>query len=378
MTEHTARTCALCPRMCRFTCPVTTGTGDETATPTTMMQIWGLAQQGAVGWEMAAEALSRCTGCEACREPCEFDADVPALLYAARAEAWEQGAVPAGARAMHDVYLRSGNPFGVDVTAELLANAEDADFDRKGRVMYWPGCRELAERPERQGDVMRLFRAIGADHVSLPARQDEPGCCGGPLRAVGDTSGLAMAAAGLHQYFGRQRTWVTPSTECLQTVLKGWPDSDHALAAEVLHVTEYLLFFKDNIAELGRRAMESAKPPLPALVVHDACGLRRRLNRGDAVYEVLEAATGVRPEPFGPTPERTICCGAGDFHDLRRPEAAQAVARYAVRDRALPPGAMVVTGDAGCLGSLRGALPSSVPVHDVVGFLLQWLSPALE
>jgi len=357
---------------------VAAGDGDETATPTTMMQTWELARDGKLGWDVAADALSRCTGCEACATPCEFDPDIPSLLYAARAEAWEQGAVPDGAKALHEVYLRSGNPFGIDTAAELLASASDEDFDRKGRVLYWPGCRELAERPERQGDVMRLFRSLGADHVSLPARQDLPGCCGGPLRAIGDEAGLSMAAAGLHQYFERQRTWVTPATDCLQTVLKGWPESDHALAVEVLHVAEYLTFFKDQLADLGRAAMEQAQPSLPTLIVHDACGLARRLDRGAAVYDVLEAATGVRPSSFGPTPERTICCGAGDFHDLRRPDAAAAVARYAVRDRELPRGSIVVTGDASCVASLGSATPDGVEVHDLVGFLLSWLDPVLE
>jgi Fe-S oxidoreductase len=364
--------------MCRFTCPVVAGTADETATPTAMMQTWGLAKEGKLGWDVAADALQRCTGCEACRDPCEFDQDVPAMLYEARAEAWEQGAIPEGAKRVHDVFLRSGNPFGADLDAELQTYAEPRDFDRKGRVLYWPGCRELSERPERVAAVMALFRALGADHVTLPARDDVPDCCGAPLLAIGDAAGSMVAAAALHQYFDRQRTWVTASGSCLTTVLKAWPGMGQEVHSEVLHLAEFLLFFRDQLADLGREAMEISQPALPTLIVHDACSLHRRTARGAAVYEVLEAATGIRPEPFGPDAQRTGCCGAGDFHDLTRPEAAAEVARWSTRDRRYPVRARVVTGDIGCVGSLRRAIPRRVPVQDLVSFLTEWLAPVLS
>jgi len=373
-----ATLCALCPRLCRFTCPVAAGTADETATPTAMMQTWELARAGKLDWDTAADALQRCTGCGACTTPCEYDQDVPAMLYEARAEAWEHGAIPAGAKDLHARYLRSGNPFGADLEAELETYATPADFDRKGRVLYWPGCRELAEQPERVADVMALFRALGADHVTLPARDDVPGCCGAPLMAIGDRTGLTVAAVALHQYFDRQRTWVTGSGSCLSAVTRGWPSVGQEVHAEVLHLAQYLLFFKDALADLGKRAMEVAQPTLPTLIVHDACSLQRRTARGEAVHEVLKLATGVTPEPFGPDTERTGCCGAGDFHDLTRPDEAAAVAEWSTRDRRYPANARVVTGDVGCVGSLRSAIPAHVPVQDLVGFLAEWLAPVLH
>jgi Fe-S oxidoreductase len=187
-----------------------------------------------------------------------------------------------------------------------------------------------------------------------------------------------VAAAALHQYFDRQRTWVTASGSCLTTVLKAWPGMGQEVHSEVLHLAEFLLFFRDQLADLGREAMEISQPALPTLIVHDACSLHRRTARGAAVYEVLEAATGIRPEPFGPDAQRTGCCGAGDFHDLTRPEAAAEVARWSTRDRRYPVRARVVTGDIGCVGSLRRAIPRRVPVQDLVSFLTEWLAPVLS
>lgn len=369
--------CSLCPKMCRFACPVAEGSADEAATPTAMMQAWELAKSGDLPWDAAAEAFSRCTGCEACRAPCEFEQDVPAMLYAARAEAWRNGAVPAQTRAVQQAYLDSGTPFGIDATAVMKEACGEEDFQRKGRVLYWPGCRSLAEQPDTVSTTMKLLRALGADHVSLPARKDLPGCCGAPLRAVGDEAGLQVAAAGLQQYFNRQRTWVSPDPGCLHTVREGYPGAGNEIHAEVLHLAEYLLFFEDRLRDLGRQACEAAEQrgdPWPAFVVHDACGLSRRLGRGEPVRQVVAAVTGVAAGCWGASPDRTVCCGAGDFHDLRRPEAAARIAASARPE--LPADAWVITGDPGCRASLQ-VTAGKARVTDVAGFLEAWLGPVL-
>ncbi len=373
-TSSDPRLCALCPKLCRFACPVADGAADEGATPTAMLQAALDARAGRIPWSEAAEALEKCTGCEACRAPCEFDQDVPSMLYAARAEAFAAGEAAAGAKALHAVHLEHGNPYGRDLHAALREHAqEDRDFDRKGRVLFWPGCRMLAEAPEQAAAAMDLFQALGGDHVSLPARDEIP-CCGGPLQVVGDEAGLQVAAASLQQYFNRQRTWVTPSSRCLLTVRNGYQAIEQDIRAEVLHAAEYLLFFKDALADRGKVAMdgfEARGEPVPPVVVHDACGLHRRVGAGAAVHEVVEALTGSRPPSLDGYADRGLCCGAGDFHDLRRPEAAAAVGAHAAASRDVAPGTWIVTGDTDCVAALRASHPDA-RVEDVLGFAIAW------
>lgn len=360
--------CSLCPKLCRFACPVATATGDEGATPTAMAQSWREAQAGRLSWDAAAENLAKCTGCEACRPPCEFGQDVPAFLVQARRDAFEHGALPPAAREAHTRLLEHDNPFGRSGETQGLSG----DTNKRGRVLYWPGCRALHHWPERLHQEMDLLRALGADHVSLPARKDVPGCCGGAARVLGDSPGFQVAAAGLDQYFNRQRTWVTASSLCLRTVQDGWPETGHQVRAEILHMAEYLVFFRKRLEELGRAAAEIQ--PWPMIVVHDACGLHRRSGRGGAVHEVIEIVTGRRPAGFGPSPDRTICCGAGDLLDLRLPETARVTGEFAVSQRSLPPNAILVTGDTDCVESLRASLPGR-QVHDLLGLLVSRLLP---
>ena len=386
MTEQTPKKseeklCALCPKLCRFSCPVTSGTADESATPTAMMELLLNARSGNLDWEEAAEILQRCTGCEACRVPCEYDQDVPELLYGARAEAWTAVGPPSGLQALHETHLQTGNPFGADLKEILQKETQPEDFNRKGRVLYWPGCRGLSEQGDRLGKEMRLLRLLGAEHVSLPSREDVPGCCGGALRAMGDRLGLQSSAAGLQQYFNRQRTWVSASATCVHTLRQGYPSVGIRINAEVLHLGQYLLFFRSKLEELGRSAAEHRAAmgiPNPQVFLHSSCTLHRRLGRAEPTTEAITAMLGEAPLPLPPGPDRSTCCGAGDFHDLRRPEAASEVASWSAEQSPIPSGSWLITGDSSCRNALEVGYGPNIRVFDLMGFLLAWLEPVLS
>ena len=369
--------CALCPKLCRFSCPVASATADEGATPTAMFAGVRMAEAGEISWQTAADNLAKCTGCGACRSPCEFDQDVPQMLYRARALAWEHGAIERGSKALHERFLAHGNPFSADLRGALEQCTTEADYQRKGRVLFWPGCRALSQQPEHVAATLAVLRLLGADHVSLPARVDVPDCCGGPLRAIGDETGLRAVASGLQQYFNRQRTWVTASSSCLGTVTDAYQGAGLAVNAEALHLGEYLLFFRARLTTLGAEASAARKATAqkaPEVVVHDACGLQRRLARGGAVHQVVEALTGSPARSLAPSPGRTHCCGAGDFFDQRCPDAAMQVGRWAAQAQPAPAGAWVVTGDSDCVEALQSSYPEN-PVMDLSGLLQRWLAP---
>ncbi len=370
--------CALCPKLCRFACPVATATADEGATPTAMLQGVRMAEAGLLSWQAAAENLVRCTGCGACKAPCEFDQDVPTMLYQARAAAWQQGAIDAGSRSIHERFLEHGNPFRAGLAEKLREFSPPEDFQRKGRVLFWPGCRSLAEQPEQAGRTVQLLRQLGADHVSLPARDDVPTCCGAPLRVIGDCTGLQSVASGLQQYFNRQRTWVTSSSSCLATVMDGYQQAGLAVNAELLHLGEYLLFFCEKLSELAVESNRTrSDQDRPQVVVHDACALQRRLHRAAAVHQVVGTVTGTESRSLATSANRTQCCGAGDFHDLRRPQAAAQTGCWAAEVQPAPPGAWIVTGDSDCVESLRRDYPRN-RVLSLPDFVTTWLEPVLE
>ena len=61
-------TCALCPKLCRHVCPVSVGTGLESATPTAILTEVLLAEQNPEHAELASQAIDLCTRCGACAD----------------------------------------------------------------------------------------------------------------------------------------------------------------------------------------------------------------------------------------------------------------------------------------------------------------------
>lgn len=78
-------TCALCPRLCRWACPVALGTAREAAVPTALATAIVEHAHGRLSASRAAAAVALCTDCGACGEACHIHQPLPALLRDARA-----------------------------------------------------------------------------------------------------------------------------------------------------------------------------------------------------------------------------------------------------------------------------------------------------
>ncbi len=72
--------CALCPRLCRTACPVSTGSAREAAVPTLMATAIRSFEGGRLERAVAIEAATLCTDCGACMEICHIDRPLPRFL----------------------------------------------------------------------------------------------------------------------------------------------------------------------------------------------------------------------------------------------------------------------------------------------------------
>lgn len=85
-------TCAFCPKLCRFACPVAEAEGQEAVTP------WGLLtraddirrQLATLDGPMAT-LWTHCTGCGACTAQCKHENPVAETIYGLRALSVESG-----------------------------------------------------------------------------------------------------------------------------------------------------------------------------------------------------------------------------------------------------------------------------------------------
>jgi hypothetical protein len=84
MIAEKVGTCTLCPRLCRPSCPVASGSAREAATPTAIASVLLDWERGLLPAAMAAEAATLCTDCGACEAHCHLHRPLPEALREAR------------------------------------------------------------------------------------------------------------------------------------------------------------------------------------------------------------------------------------------------------------------------------------------------------
>ena len=335
------RTCALCPKLCRFACPPASATGDENATPTGMATLTLLVHSGGVRSSPGvSHALYRCTGCLGCQVPCEFDIDVAEWLRPERAAAWASGNAPGSVVAVADRVAAGDAP---DERSGHHADLGGPRFAGEG-IVYWPGCALVGEQPDAVERNRLLLEHVLGEPVSLPPRS-APACCGEPVLAAGDRSRFLAHRASLSDAL-RGASRVVTGCACCQDSL---PDADHLVS--LLGV---------SWAEKGNRA---------AVAYHDPCRQARPSDLGGAPRAILAAATGTQVVEFGDRGAETGCCGAGDAFALFFPDDGRAVAEYRLRDPAVAEAGTVVTACSRCTAHLAASAPAGISVVDLGDFL---------
>ena len=108
-------TCTFCPKACRFACPVSEATQNETTSTWAKMTTAHLAHEKQRPIDaVSAKALYACTGCMRCRTFCKHDNEVGLALFNSRGLALEAEVAPKGAKSTVETFETHGNPFGKD------------------------------------------------------------------------------------------------------------------------------------------------------------------------------------------------------------------------------------------------------------------------
>ena len=336
------RTCALCPKLCRYACPPASATGDENATPTGMATLAVLIRAGSVRSDPGVcHVLYRCTGCLGCQVPCDFDIDVAAWLRPLRAAAWASGNAPACVIDVADRVAAGGPP---DERSAHHADLDGPRFDGDGTV-YWPGCALAGEQPDAVERNRLLLEHVLEEPVSLPPR-NAPACCGEPMAAAGDRSRYLAHRASLTDALRGATRVVTTCACCLDSLPEG-----------AVHLVSLLGF---SWSEKGNCA---------PVAYHDPCRQARPVDLGGAPRAILAAATGSPVIEFVDRGGETGCCGAGDAFGLFFPDDGRAVAEYRLRDPAVNEAGTVVTACSRCTAHLSASAPAGVDVVDLGEFL---------
>jgi len=348
--RRAAELCEFCPKMCRFSCPVSEATSREALSPWGKVSLAALC--GAAPQPPAAEAFAGCTGCLRCQVYCAHANDVPRVLYAARASSVRAGT---GLPAWNEVaarFARSGHAKDEDL---LAVHRSIPAEEGPSQAILFAGCDALAQGGELAQAALAVARELGAPLALAP---EGALCCGLELIEAGHPEGFAAQAKRVREALGpRPAKLVFLSPGCARAARERWP----ALPAgsKVEHVTTYLArALATRSDHLGDRA------PLPLAVVwHDPCELSRGLAEVTAPRALLAAAVEEVREPVR-TGADTSCCGAAGLLPRSLPAVAEGIAslRRAELDAC---GAAPVTASPACARALGAT--------DLVVLVSRWL-----
>lgn len=347
--------CAFCPKLCRFSCPV------SEATHTESLSTWGkmtAAHLVATGKreldDSTARAVHACTGCGRCKSFCKHENTVGPALFAVREQTVKSGNQPKGAASTLSTFTQAQNPFGPELAALVASWRSETPV----RYPLFPGCSSLVKAPQLIEDTIVVSKAFGAPMgVSRMASR----CCGYPLYAAGSHDAFRDHARANAAALESVPELAVLDPGCAYTFKVVYPEFGVQLKTNVRTVVEVL---EENLSHAPQ------KPELPETVgYHDACHLGRGLGQYDqprkllsrAVFAVHEAAS-IRSEGG--------CSGGGGLLPRTMPEVAVEVARRQAMEVAPEQDIKVVTA---CPTSKRMFERAGKKSYDLMALLRRWV-----
>lgn len=348
------RTCTYCPKVCRFACPVSEATHQESTSTWAKMNAADFVERGMRPIdEASSKAIHACTGCMRCTTFCKHDNQVGPALFAARSEALEKGLQPKAAASTLATFSQWQNPFGRDLAPLVTAHRANAPM----RHALFPGCTSLVKSSSVVDDALYVSEELGAP-MGLARVSNR--CCGYPLYAAGAHAQFVLHAKSFAEALEPYPELVVMDPGCAFTLSVVYPRFEVKLPSRVRTLYEVLA---ENLAHAP------SKPPLQEQAgYHDSCHLGRGLGQYEQPRALLKAAVAQVGEAFSHHAEAG-CAGGGGLLPRTMPEASVEVARRQAVEVA-PQGETVVTA---CPTSRRQFERAGKKSEDLIGVLKRWL-----
>jgi len=242
-----------------------------------------------------------------------------------------------------------------------------AEGSRRRRVALLSGCVQPVLKPGINEATVRLLTRHGVE-VVVSAGAD---CCGSLTHHLGEespalTSAKACIAAWSREIEGEGLDAIVVNASGCGTTVKDYGFmlcDDPDWSGKAARISSLARDITEIVAELG--LLPAALEGQPSVAYHSACSMQhgqkldalpRELLR-DAGFELREVAEG------------HICCGSAGTYNILQPKLAAQLRNRKLANIDRSGGAIVATGNIGCIQQLEGGLDRPI-LHTVE--LLDW------
>ncbi len=351
-------TCATCPSLCRWSCPVAEAEARETTSPHRLAVLAGLLKREKISTQQVDGTLYHCTYCLACTSACVHDNDVGLIMSLGRARLLDNLAAPEGIGQVCGQFALAGNAAGrpldeaLSIAAETAGQSVVAVSDR----VYWPGCQVLAHAPANATDALRALALSGMGPVAVVSAS--AGCCGLPLFWAGELDGFRAHALRFAAELSDVEEVVAHDPTCAHAVNVRYKQLGIEFRPRVVSVVGAIA--KSWPAAQGTHAPHAYL---------DGCVQARGLRELDPPRALIEKATRqAAVELPGLRRAESDCCGGQGLLPVLVPQTARAMAQARI-DAFLATGAeRLLTASPRCRTHLKAVDPS-LPIEDLVGWL---------
>ena len=292
-----AEACRFC-WMCRHICPVGIATGNEAWTPRARGLLLSAAERGTAFDESVAEAMFKCSLCDACANDCATGYKPSLFIREARTYAVAEGlAAPAVMQAIENI-MNTQNIYGDARNKELCSAV--AALPEKAEVLLYLGQTAYARGSQTGFAVISLLKKAGVNFTVL---KDEPASGGLLSELIGFTGEVqqqaARAAAAITATGAKTLVVLNPHDGCIFT--EEYAKWNLLPGVKVLTATAFLA----ELAESGKLAVKTTG--LKASF-QDPCRLARGLGETEACRKLLKALSVELTEMFL-SGKMSRCCG---------------------------------------------------------------------
>ena len=395
------RTCVHCG-FCTATCPTYVLLGDELDSPRgRIYMIKNLLESGQPATAKVVKHIDRCLSCLSCMTTCPASVDYMHLVDRARvriektfARPWPERMLRAllafvlPSPGMFRLALKAaalGRPFKGMLPGRLkglvamaparvpAASAVDrpqvfeAEGKRLKRVALLTGCAQQVLRPSINEATVRLLTRRGCEVVVA----EGAGCCGALVHHMGrEDQARKQARANIEAWEKAGVEAVVINASGCGTTIKdyGWMlKHDPVWAERAARIAGLARDVSEIINELG--VGELAEKGLPVVTYHSACSMQHGQGLSEEPKALLAAAGFEVREPA----EGHLCCGSAGTYNMLQPELAGRLLERKVENLKRAGGAVIATGNIGCLEQIAGGTGENkgpAVVHTIE--LLDW------
>ena len=376
------RTCVHCG-FCTATCPTYVLLGDELDSPRgRIYMIKNLLESGQPATAKVVKHIDRCLSCLSCMTTCPASVDYMHLVDRARvciektfARPWPERVLRAllafvlPSPGMFRLALKAaalGRPFKGMLPGRLkglvamapsrvpAASAVDrpqvfkAEGKRLKRVALLTGCAQQVLRPSINEATVRLLTRRGCEVVVA----EGAGCCGALVHHMGrEDQARKQARANIEAWEKAGVEAVVINASGCGTTIKdyGWMlKHDPVWAERAARIAGLARDVSEIINELG--VGEVTEKGLPVVTYHSACSMQHGQGLREEPKALLAAAGFEVREPA----EGHLCCGSAGTYNMLQPELAGRLLERKVENLKRAGGAVIATGNIGCLEQIAG------------------------